>query len=129
MLGSGVSLPFRSSQCAGARQRYTMKAMTQDVYGSANVLVLNDIDMPVVGGDEVLLRVHAAGVGPDGRRVAQTQDPCLIANDNPYRRNLATCLCKSCRVPDPNYLGSRSLQPYICTLHSYCAWRCPSNSR
>ena len=42
-----------------------MKAMTQDVYGSANVLVLNDIDMPVVGGDEVLLRVHAAGVGPD----------------------------------------------------------------
>jgi len=27
--------------------------------------VLNDIDMPVVGGDEVLLRVHAAGVGPD----------------------------------------------------------------
>jgi NADPH:quinone reductase-like Zn-dependent oxidoreductase len=39
--------------------------MTQDVYGSADVLALDDIDMPVVGDDEVLIRVHAAGVGPE----------------------------------------------------------------
>jgi NADPH:quinone reductase-like Zn-dependent oxidoreductase len=42
-----------------------MKAMTQDRYGSADVLALDDIPMPVVGDDEVLIRVHAAGVGPD----------------------------------------------------------------
>ena len=44
-----------------------MKAMTQDVYGAANILMLNDIDMPVVGDDQALLRVYAAGVGPDVR--------------------------------------------------------------
>jgi NADPH:quinone reductase-like Zn-dependent oxidoreductase len=42
-----------------------MKAMTQDRYGSADVLRLDDIAMPVAGPDEVLIRVHAAGVGPD----------------------------------------------------------------
>lgn len=42
-----------------------MKAMTRDKYGSAEVLHLDDIDLPVVGADEVLIRVHAAGVGPD----------------------------------------------------------------
>ena len=39
--------------------------MTQDRYGSADVLVLDDVAMPVVGDDEVLIRVHAAGIGPD----------------------------------------------------------------
>jgi NADPH:quinone reductase-like Zn-dependent oxidoreductase len=42
-----------------------MKAMTRDRYGSADVLALADIDQPVVGDDEVLIRVRAAGVGPD----------------------------------------------------------------
>jgi NADPH:quinone reductase-like Zn-dependent oxidoreductase len=42
-----------------------MKAMTHDRYGSADVLALDDIPMPVVGDDEVLIRVRAAGVGPD----------------------------------------------------------------
>jgi NADPH:quinone reductase-like Zn-dependent oxidoreductase len=42
-----------------------MKAMTQDRYGSADVLALDDIAVPVAGDDEVLLRVRAAGVGPD----------------------------------------------------------------
>jgi NADPH:quinone reductase-like Zn-dependent oxidoreductase len=42
-----------------------MKAMTRDRYGSADVLGLNDITMPVAGDDEVLIRVRAAGVGPD----------------------------------------------------------------
>ncbi len=39
--------------------------MTHDRYGSADVLVLDDVAMPVVGDDEVLIRVHAAGIGPD----------------------------------------------------------------
>ncbi|HWL50733.1 MAG TPA: NAD(P)-dependent alcohol dehydrogenase [Acidimicrobiia bacterium] len=41
-----------------------MKAIVQDVYGSADVLELRDIDPPVIGSDEVLLQVHAAGVEP-----------------------------------------------------------------
>ena len=39
-----------------------MKAITQDRYGSADVLELEDIDKPAVGGDEVLVRVRAASV-------------------------------------------------------------------
>jgi NADPH:quinone reductase-like Zn-dependent oxidoreductase len=41
-----------------------MKAIVQDVYGSADVLELRDIDPPVIGDNEVLLQVHAAGVDP-----------------------------------------------------------------
>ena len=41
-----------------------MKAIVQDVYGSADVLELRDIDPPGIGPDEVLLQVHAAGVEP-----------------------------------------------------------------
>jgi NADPH:quinone reductase-like Zn-dependent oxidoreductase len=39
--------------------------MTQDRYGSADVLSLEDIDRPAVRDDEVLVGVRAAGVGPD----------------------------------------------------------------
>ena len=39
-----------------------MKAIVQDTYGSADVLELRDIDIPVVGDADVLVRVHAAGV-------------------------------------------------------------------
>ncbi|HKE98825.1 MAG TPA: NAD(P)-dependent alcohol dehydrogenase [Actinomycetes bacterium] len=42
-----------------------MKAILQDRYGSADVLELRDIQDPVVGDDDVLVRVHAAGCGPD----------------------------------------------------------------
>ncbi len=41
-----------------------MKAIVQDRYGSADVLRLDDIDMPTPGDDDVLVRVHAAGVDP-----------------------------------------------------------------
>ncbi len=37
-----------------------MKAIVQDRYGLADVLELKDIDTPMVGDDDVLLRVHAA---------------------------------------------------------------------
>ncbi|MET1063883.1 MAG: NAD(P)-dependent alcohol dehydrogenase [Arthrobacter sp.] len=39
-----------------------MKAIVQDVYGSADVLELRDVDTPVPGDDDVLIKVHAAGV-------------------------------------------------------------------
>jgi NADPH:quinone reductase-like Zn-dependent oxidoreductase len=42
--------------------RQTMKAVIQNKYGSADTLELSDIDMPVVGDDEVLVRVHAASI-------------------------------------------------------------------
>jgi NADPH:quinone reductase-like Zn-dependent oxidoreductase len=42
-----------------------MKAIVQDRYGSADVLEFRDIEDPVVGSEDVLVRVHAAGCGPD----------------------------------------------------------------
>jgi NADPH:quinone reductase-like Zn-dependent oxidoreductase len=39
-----------------------MKAIVRDTYGSADVLELRDVDKPAIGDDEVLVRVHAAGV-------------------------------------------------------------------
>jgi NADPH:quinone reductase-like Zn-dependent oxidoreductase len=43
-------------------RRETMRAIVQDAYGSADVLELREVDKPVAGDDEVLVRVHAAGV-------------------------------------------------------------------
>lgn len=42
-----------------------MKAIVQDTYGSADVLQLREIDRPTASDEEVLVRVHAAGCGPD----------------------------------------------------------------
>ena len=39
-----------------------MKAMVQDTYGSADVLRLDDVDLPEMGPEDVLVRVRAAGV-------------------------------------------------------------------
>ena len=41
-----------------------MKAMTQDKYGSADVLNLREIATPGIGDNDVLVRVRAAGVDP-----------------------------------------------------------------
>ena len=41
-----------------------MKAIVHDVYGPPDVLELREIDTPTPGDDEVLVRVHAAGVDP-----------------------------------------------------------------
>jgi NADPH:quinone reductase-like Zn-dependent oxidoreductase len=42
-----------------------MKAMIRDAYGPPDVLELREIDKPEIADDEVLVRVHAAGVGRD----------------------------------------------------------------
>ena len=39
-----------------------MQAIIHTTYGSANLLELDDIDRPDIADDEVLVRVHAAGV-------------------------------------------------------------------
>jgi len=39
-----------------------MKAIVQDTYGSTDVLKLRELDRPQIADDEVLVRVHAAGV-------------------------------------------------------------------
>lgn len=41
-----------------------MKAIVQDTYGSADVLRLADIDTPIAGENDVIVRVRAAGVDP-----------------------------------------------------------------
>jgi len=42
-----------------------MKAIVQDRYGSADVLEFRDIEEPTAGENDVLVRVRAAGCGPD----------------------------------------------------------------
>jgi NADPH:quinone reductase-like Zn-dependent oxidoreductase len=42
-----------------------MRAIVRDTYGSPEVLELRDIDKPEIADDEVLVHVHAAGVGRD----------------------------------------------------------------
>ena len=41
-----------------------MKAIVQDKYGSVDVLRLRDVEIPRPGDDELLIRVHAAGLDP-----------------------------------------------------------------
>jgi NADPH:quinone reductase-like Zn-dependent oxidoreductase len=41
-----------------------VKAVVEEVYGSADTLRFGDIELPVIGDDEVLVRVRAAGVDP-----------------------------------------------------------------
>ena len=41
-----------------------MKAIRYYTYGSPDVLQLQDVDMPAIGGDELLVRVRAAAVNP-----------------------------------------------------------------
>ncbi len=45
-----------------ALPRQTMQAIVQVEYGSADVLRVEEIDRPTIGDDEVLVRVHAAGL-------------------------------------------------------------------
>src|ERR671933_514543 len=45
-----------------AQMEQKMKAVVRDAYGSVDVLRLAEVDKPVAGEGEVLVRVHAAGV-------------------------------------------------------------------
>ncbi len=54
-----------------------MKAITQDKYGSADVLRLRDIEAPTPGDREVLVRVQAAGIARGVLHV-MTGEPYLM---------------------------------------------------
>ena len=41
-----------------------MKAIVHATYGPPDVLELRDIAQPLTGDDDVLIRVHAAGLDP-----------------------------------------------------------------
>jgi hypothetical protein len=58
--GEGLDPPSRAED-----QEASMKAVVQDTYGSAEVLEVGDLDKPTPTDDEVLVRVHAAGVDPE----------------------------------------------------------------
>src|ERR671921_1499056 len=47
------------------KEENSMKAIVRDAYGSPDVLELREIDIPEIADDEVLVHVHAAGVGRD----------------------------------------------------------------
>jgi NADPH:quinone reductase-like Zn-dependent oxidoreductase len=47
-----------------ATETTTMKAIVQDRYGTSEVLELRNIDKPLIGDNEVLIRVRAAAVNP-----------------------------------------------------------------
>jgi NADPH:quinone reductase-like Zn-dependent oxidoreductase len=54
---------FDDETTAKPTGRDTMKAIVQDTYGAPNdVLELRDADTPTIGDDDVLVRVHAAGI-------------------------------------------------------------------
>lgn len=60
-----------------------MKAITHDTYGSFDVLGLREVDRPVVGDNEVLVRVHAAGLHVGD---------CFGVRGSPFVMRLATGL-------------------------------------
>jgi len=58
-----------------------VKAIVQHRYGSPDVLELTETDEPVVGGNDVLLRVHAAAVNPlDWHNMRGLPYPLRIGN-------------------------------------------------
>src|ERR671932_455624 len=62
--GGEITISKHTLSKARTGQATTMQAIVQDRYGAApeDVLRLAEIDRPTIGGDEVLVRVHAASV-------------------------------------------------------------------
>jgi NADPH:quinone reductase-like Zn-dependent oxidoreductase len=66
-------------------QQTTMKAIVQHRYGPPDVLALEETGTPVAGDDDVLIRVHAAGVSyPDA----------VMTRGIPYIARLFAGLCR-----------------------------------
>ena len=62
-----------------------MKAITQDAYGSHDVLHLNDVAKPAIGEDEVLVCVHAASIHL-GDWILMTGSPFIMRMATGLRR-------------------------------------------
>jgi NADPH:quinone reductase-like Zn-dependent oxidoreductase len=75
-----------------------MQAITQDNYGSHEVLRLADVDKPEFGADEVLVRVHAASIHVGD---------WILMTGSPFVMRLATGLRKpKNRVPGTDVAGT-----------------------
>ena len=75
-----------------------MKAITQDRYGSADVLETQDIDRPEITDDEVLVRVHAASIHVGD---------WILMTGSPYVMRFATGLRRpKNRVPGTDVAGT-----------------------
>src|SRR5918994_213590 len=75
-----------------------MQAIVQDRYGSAGVLEAQEIDKPLIGEDEVLVRVHAASIHVGD---------WIIMTGSPFIMRLATGLRKpKNRVPGTDVAGT-----------------------
>ena len=62
-----------------------MRAIVQDTYGPADVLELREIERPEVGENDVLVRVRAAGSGPDVWHI-MTGQPYMARAARGFRR-------------------------------------------
>ena len=75
-----------------------MKAITQDSYGSHDVLRLEDVDEPAIGDDEILVRVHAASIH---------LGDWILMTGSPFIMRLATGLRRpKNRVPGTDVAGT-----------------------
>ena len=54
-----------------------MKAIVQERYGSPDLLELREIDRPVVGADDVLVRVRAASITVADWRIVRGSPPFM----------------------------------------------------
>jgi NADPH:quinone reductase-like Zn-dependent oxidoreductase len=75
-----------------------MRAVVQDRYGSPDALRLQEIEVPAVGDDEVLVRVRAASVHPDVWHVVTGRPFALRLMGSGLRR-------PRCRVPGTDLAG------------------------
>lgn len=57
-----MSSPHPLAGRTATARDHSMRAITQDRYGSSEVLRLADVALPAMGDDQVLIRVHAAGL-------------------------------------------------------------------
>src|SRR5829696_6234491 len=86
-----------------------MQAIIQDRYGSAEVLEAHDIEIPVIGDDEVLVRVRAASVHVGD---------WILMTGTPYVMRLGTGLSKPKNaVPGTDIAGTvESVGPQVRSL-------------
>src|SRR5918912_660992 len=59
---AGTPVDTGADRAIPALRRQTMQAIVHDRYGSADVLRVDEVGLPTIGDDEVLVRVHAAGL-------------------------------------------------------------------
>src|SRR5829696_5494800 len=91
-----------------------MKAIVRDTYGSPDLLELRDIAIPEISDDEVLVRVHAAGVG---------RDVWHVMTGLPYPIRLAGY---GFRAPKNPGIGKGSYAEYVCAPEDKLALK-PAN--